>query len=139
MAEATKGVTNPTLSTPWPAKENLITGLLAGEDLGWADVVFLQTDGKWYKASGAAATINARASGFTTNGAKLGDPVTVIRKNSGVCIGYRPKIGAADAAPGTRFFLSGTVAGGLADAASTGGTEVLAYALGDGRILVGQI
>ena len=137
MAEATKGTTNPTLSTPWPSAESLITGLYAGEDLGFADVVYLkQSDNKVWKATGAAANAAARAIGFTTNRCKAGDPITLIRKGSGVMIGYQPIISAAAAPAAARLYLSGTVPGGLADAASTGGTEILAWVVGDGRICV---
>lgn len=135
MAEVTKtGV--PSIATPYPSKESLITGLIAGEDIEAADVVYLHSDGKVMKASGAAANAAARAIGFTARAAKSGEAVTVVRIGSGVMIGYGPKIGGSPAAPATRFYLSGSVAGGLADAASTGGTQVIAYAIGDGRICV---
>jgi hypothetical protein len=40
--------------------------------------------------------------------------------------------------PGARYFLSGTVTGGLADAASTGGTAPVAFAVDATRIYVYQ-
>ena len=137
MAEVTKGVT-PSVSTPVPRPPDFIVGLLAGEDIAAGDAVYLKNDGKIWKASGAAANAAAKVIGFATNAASAGEAITVARVNSGVMIGYKPLVSGNDVAPGTGLYLSGTVAGGLADAASTGGTEVLAVAIGDGRIVLGR-
>lgn len=138
MAEVTKSGT-PSLATPFPTPETIITGLLAGEAIAAGDAVYLKgSDGRIYKASGAAANEAARVLGFAAAAADAGEAVSVIRAFSGAIMGYKAMIGATPAPAGTRFYLSGTVAGGLADTASTGGTEVIAFALGDGRILVGK-
>jgi hypothetical protein len=53
MAEVTKGVTNPSISTPWPAKENLLTGLLTGENIAQGDACYINAAGAVMRASGA--------------------------------------------------------------------------------------
>jgi hypothetical protein len=137
MAEVSKTGT-PSISTPWPAKESLITGLLAGEDLAGLDAVYLKaSDGKIWKATGAAATRPAAVLGFAAKAASEGEACTVIVANSNVMVGYGPNISGTAVAADTLLYLSGTVAGGLADAASTGGIYPIAYALGDGRIMIG--
>lgn len=134
MAEIAKTGT-PTLSTPWPAKESLITGLLAGEALAGADIVYLKTsDGKWWKATGAMANEAAEAIGLTCTAASADEPVTVARFGSGIMFGYGPNTGGTATAAGTVLYLSGTNAGLFADAASTGGDIGLAWVVGDGRI-----
>jgi predicted RecA/RadA family phage recombinase len=136
MAEVTKGVI-PSLSTPAASPPDLISGLLAGEDIAAGDAVYLKNDGKIWKATGAAANAAAKCIGFAVKAASAGEAVTVARVNSGIMIGYHPKVGGSDVAAGTPLYLSGTVAGGLADAASTGGTAPIAIAIGDGRIMLG--
>jgi hypothetical protein len=136
MAEVDRTGT-PSISTPWPSKESLITGLLAGEVLAGGDVVYLKTsDNAWWKATGAAANEAAEAIGMVCTAASAGEAVTVARLGSGIMFGYGPveddtttPIGG-----GALLFLSGTVAGGLADAPSTGGDIAIAWVVGDGRI-----
>jgi hypothetical protein len=137
MAEVSKGVT-PSLSTPVPRPPDLIVGLIAGEDIAAGDAVYLKNDGKIWKATGAAANAAAKVIGFATGAAKTGEAVTVARVNSGIMFGYKPQVSGTDVAAGTALYLSGTVPGGLADAASTGGTAPIAIAIGDGRIMLGS-
>jgi hypothetical protein len=133
MAEVTKGVTNPSISTPWPAKENLLTGLLTGENIAQGDACYINAAGAVMRASGASANAAAKVFGFALKSSDNGEAITLAR---GVNIGYSPLVGGSPVAPGTDLFLSGTVAGGLADAASTGGTTRIAVVIDtDGRIL----
>jgi len=130
MAEVTRTGT-PTISTPFPGKEHFIVGLKAGEAIAGGDALNIRPDGLVWKATGAAANAGAVVCGFAAMAASVGESVTVAR---GLMIGYGPNVAGTPTAPGAPLFLSGTVAGGLADAASTGGTTAIAYAVGDGRI-----
>lgn len=127
MAEITRGAVS--LATVEPGYEHQINGLVAGEAIVRGDVVYIKNDGKVWKATGAAANAAAAARGVVLMAAAVGDGVTVLR---GVSMNYS----AGTLTPGASYFLSGTVAGGLADAASTGGTAEIAYALDAYRIFV---
>ena len=130
MAEITR--VSPSLSSTVPTPENSISGALAGETIAAGDALYLNADGRLYKASGAAANANARVVGFAPKAAYAGEAVTAYRN-------VRFQYGSG-MTPGTRLYLSGTVAGGLADAASTGGTTPLAIVLSDGkRIQIGGL
>jgi hypothetical protein len=127
MAEITRGTVS--LATVEPGYEHQINGDLAGETLVRGDFVYIkQADGRIWKATGAAANEAARARGIVLTSAVAGDGVTVMR---GVVVNYGTGLG-----PGVPLFLSGTVAGGLADAASTGGTAEIAYAVDATRIYI---
>lgn len=132
MAEVTKTGT-PSICTPYPAKEHLITGLIAGESLAAADAVYIKAaDGLVWKATGAANDALARVVGFVTKAASVGEACTIAHH---VNFAYGPNVSGTASAPGAPLFLSGTVAGGLADAASTGGLLAIAVVLDtDGRI-----
>lgn len=131
MAEVSKTGT-PSLSTPDPGYEHGITGLVAGEAIAGGDACYIKaSDGAVYKATGAAANEAARVVGFAAKAASLGEAVTLFHH---VNFGYGPNITGTAVAGGVPLYLSGTVAGGLADAASTGGTAPIAFAYGDGRI-----
>lgn len=133
MAEVTKGVSAPSPSTPYPGKEHLITGLVAGETLAQGDACYIASSGKVMRSTGAAANAAAKVVGWASTATILDDAVTLFR---GINIAYSPLVGGNAVAAGTELFLSGTVAGGLADAASTGGTIAIALVLDtDGRIL----
>lgn len=128
MAEISKSGT-PSLASVQPGYEHQINGVVAGEALAAGDFVYIkQSDGRVYRATGAAANEAARARGIVLQAAAIGDGVSVL---SGVQVRY----GAA-LPPGVPLFLSGAVTGGLADAASTGGTAEIAYAVDATRIRV---
>jgi hypothetical protein len=132
MAEVTKGVTAPSISSPWPAKEHMITGLLAGENIAQGDACYVASSGSVMRATGAAANAAAKVIGFAAKAADNGEAITLARN---VNMGYSPLVASVAVNPGTDLFLSGTVPGGLADAASTGGTVPIAVVLDlDGRI-----
>jgi len=132
MAEVAKGqpVSYSSLTPPQSAT---INGLIAAEAIAAGDACYIDTasspPGRVKKASGAAAdnTVSVVA-GFAFQDASADDPVTLVTEGN-----FRY---AAALTPGTRLFLSGTVAGGLADAASTGGTVPIAYAIDATRIRI---
>ena len=128
MAEIAKSGT-PSLATVQPGYEHQINGLVAGEAIAAGDFVYIKaSDGRVWRATGAAANEAARARGVVLQAAAAGDGVSVL---SGVQVRY----GAA-LSPGVPYYLSGTVTGGLADAASTGGTTPIAFAVDATRIRV---
>src|SRR5690349_14395816 len=128
MAEITR-ITTPSLATQTPSNEHQRTGLRAGEVLVPGDLVYIKAaDGRLWKATGAAANAAAVVVGMVLIPAQVGEGVTYY---FGVSVNYGS--GLAKAA---LLYLSGTVAGGLADAASTGGTKPIAYVAEDGARIV---
>lgn len=128
MAEINKSGT-PSLASLTPPNSDQLAGQVAGEDLGAYDAVYLKAaDKKWYRASGAAASEAAGVRGYVPDVYKAGDRnVTVYFGDINVRYG-------AGLAAGKDIFLSGTVAGGFADTASTGGTKKLGFVIDDTRI-----
>jgi hypothetical protein len=125
MAEITRGTVS--LATIEPGYEHQINGLVAGEALVKGDFVYIKAaDGRVWKATGAAANAAAVTRGMVLSSAAVGDGVTIVQ---GVNVNYGTAL-----SPNASYFLSGTVAGGLADAASTGGTVEIAYAVDANRI-----
>jgi hypothetical protein len=126
MAEIAKnGV--PSTSSVLPPATNRLNELLAGEPIAAGDALYVKaSDGRIWRASGAAANAAALYVGAAAAAASAGEAVTPY---FGVCMRY----GAA-LVPGTRYYVSGTVAGGLADAASVGGTVPVAFAVDATRI-----
>lgn len=135
MAEVTRtGV--PTPVNVLAVQQRSITGLLAGEALAGGDAVYIKaSDGRVYKATGAAANESARCCGFAAKVASAGEAMTILTR--GIHLAYGPNVAGTESSPGIPLFLSGTVAGNLADAASTGGTAAIARVLDvDGRITI---
>jgi hypothetical protein len=125
MAEITR-ITTPSLATQTPGNECQRTGIKAGEVLAPGDLVYLKAaDGRLWKASGAAANAAAVVVGMVLIPAQVGEGTTYY---FGVTVNYA----SGTLTPGALLYLSGTVAGGLADAASTGGTKPIAYVAQDG-------
>jgi hypothetical protein len=112
-----------------------ISGLYAGEAIAGGDACYIKaSDGKVYKATGAAADEKARVAGFAAMAASAGDAVTLYHS---VMFAYGPNVSGTKSSPGAPLYLSGTTAGNVADAASTGGTAPIAHVVGtDGRIFV---
>lgn len=129
MAEITK-LTTASLATPLPDASHKISGLLAGEAITSGDACYIKSDGKIWLSTGAAATAPAKVDGFAAMKAAVGEAVTLLFD---VNLNY-----AAGLTPGARMYLSGTVAGGLADAASTGGTAPVGFAVDATRVRVMQ-
>jgi hypothetical protein len=94
-----------------------------------ADACTLHSDGRVYKADGAAADENARIYGWTAGPCPVGEAVTLYDR---VTIGYA----AGGLTPGTLFYLSGTTPGRLDTAPSAGGAVPCAVALDSTRVLV---
>jgi hypothetical protein len=120
MAEITKRTT-ASLASLTPGQDKTTVGHVAGEAIGAWDACYIKNDGKVWKSTGAAANAAAKVRGFAMGAAAVNEPVTLIHD---VSVGEY----ASGLTPGADLFLSGTVAGGLADAASTGGTAPVAYA-----------
>lgn len=135
MAEVTRtGV--PTPVNVLAVQSHSITGLYAGEALAGGDAVYIKaSDGKVYKATGAAANEAARCVGFAAKIASSGEACTIL--TNGIHLAYGPNVSGTASSPGARLYVSGTVAGNLADAASTGDTRGVAYVIDtDGRIMI---
>jgi hypothetical protein len=94
----------------------------AGVALTKGDLVYLHTDGTWLLGTGAADNAAAKVFGIAMAAASLGEAVTVGLLGGG----WRWKY-SSGLTIGARYFLG--TAGLLADAATTGGTTVLAIAL----------
>jgi len=124
MAAIAKSGT-PSLASVTTQNESL-AGLVAGEDLGAFDACYIKSDGKVWKSTGAAANAAAKVRGFAAQAVKAGEAITLYRNP-------RVRYGAG-LTPGVDVFLSGTTAGGLVDAASTGGTAPIGYVVDATRI-----
>lgn len=130
MAEITK-VGVPSLSTQTPPNSCFIAGLVAGEAIAAGDACYIKaSDGKVYKSTGAAANAAAKVRGWAAIAASIGEAVTLLHD---INFAY-----GAGLTPGADVFLSGTVAGGIADAASTGGTAPVGYAVDATRVHLDQ-
>src|SRR6266566_4102791 len=113
MASITK-VVPVSISTPAPDPEHSLSGLYAGEAIASGDACYIKTsDGKIWRSIGTAVNAAAEVDGFAASDAAVGDPLTLY-------YGVRFQYGAA-LSPGSFLYLD-TVAGGLSDVATTGGT-----------------
>jgi hypothetical protein len=128
MAEISKSGT-PSMCSVNPPQCNQFN-LLAGEALAAGDACYIKSDGKAWKSTGAAANAAAKVDGFAAEAAAVGEAVTL-------WFGVNFRYGSG-LTPGAKYFVSGTVAGGLADAASTGGTGMVATAVDATRIHVNR-
>lgn len=127
MADIAKSGT-PSLSTLLPPPNAKCSGLTAGEAIGAFDACYIKaSDGKVYKATGAAANAAAKVDGFAAQAYASGD--TDVTLYWDVRVNY-----GSGLTPGARYYLSGATAGALADAASTGGTAPVAHAVDATRI-----
>lgn len=127
MAAVSKSGT-PSLSTLLPCPAHQLSGLIAGEALAAGDACYIKSDGLVYKATGAAANAAAVVYGFAAQGYAAGAGVTLFH---GVTFNY-----GSGLTPGALYYLSGTTAGGLDTATSTGGTTVIGFAVDATRISV---
>jgi hypothetical protein len=122
MAEVDKsGV--PSLSTLEPGWEHVLPARAAGEDLEGGDAVYLKSDGKYWLAD-TSDTVKDQVVGYVQEDeVKAGNPVSPYFD---IDMHYGDGL-----TPGARVYLSGSVAGGLADAA-TGGRPAIGFVHGDG-------
>lgn len=130
MAEITKRST-ASLASLTPGQDKTLVGHVAGEAIAAWDACYIKSDGKVWRSTGAAATAPAKVRGWAMSAAAVNEPVTLV---SDVSVGEY----ASGLTPGADLFLSGTVPGGLADAASTGGTAPVAFARSATKIHVFQ-
>lgn len=133
MAEVAKAGT-PSLCTMGAESGERIAGdIFAGEALAACDACYINpADGLVYRSLGTAAagSDSAQVHGFTARSAKTGDAVSLYLN-----VNFRY---GTNLTPGKRLYLSPTMPGGLADAASTGGTAPVAFVIDATRIRVRQ-
>jgi hypothetical protein len=102
------------------------SGFVAGEAITAGDICYIKSDGKVWKSNGTSANAAAKADGIAMETAAANaNGVTLMR---GVDFQY-----ATGLTPGARYYVSAT-AGALDDAATTGGTAPVAFALDATRI-----
>lgn len=118
----------PSLSTMNPCAAHQLSGKVAGEAITAGDACYLKNDDKIWLATGAAANAAANVAGFAAKDYAVGQGVTLYH---GVNLNY-----GSGLTPGARYYLSGTTAGGLDTATSTGGTTWVAEAQDATRIYV---
>jgi hypothetical protein len=118
----------PSLATTNPPS-NCQRTLEAAVDMAAGDAVYIDGNGKFALATGAAANAAAKVWGLLGRDCKAGQFVTAYHS-----VEFHYGAGLTPAAP---YYLSGTVAGGLDTAASTGGTVPIARATNSTLIWVG--
>lgn len=126
MATLTK--VNVSLTTLNPPQTNRVgSGLICGEDLAAGDVCYIKSDGLVWRSNGTAATAPAKARGMTMLRCRVAqnDAVTLYVD---VDVNYSTGL-----TPGADYYVSATP-GALDDAATTGGTAPVAYAIDATRI-----
>src|SRR5207249_8637330 len=112
MAAVSKTGT-PSISTSVPPTNACWSGFYAGEALGAGDPCYIKTsDGKVYKSDGTSANAAAVVDGYPPTDCPIGEATSLY---AGVTFRY-----GASLSPGSFVYLA--AGGGLADAASTGGT-----------------
>lgn len=127
MAAVSKSGT-PSLAVTLPSPNSQVSGLVAGEALGAFDACYVKaSDGKVYKSTGAAANAAAKVRGYAAQAYASGDTDVTLFWNVRVRYG-------AGLTPGTDLYLSGTTAGGLDSATSTGGTAPIGYVVDATRV-----
>ena len=119
---------NPSLCSPTPTREHTVAGGLANAAIAAGDACYIMSTGLIALSTGAAANAAAVVDGFAGGPAPAGESVTLFHD---VHMHY-----GAGMTPGTPFYLSGTVPGGLDTVASVGGTVVIARALDATRVAV---
>lgn len=129
MAELAKSGT-PSLCSVLPPQSQTISGLLAGEAIAAGDACYIKSDGKIWRSTGAAVNAAAEVHGFAAQSASTGKPVTLLFD---VNFNY-----GSGMTPGTKFYLSAATLGGLADAATMGGTKPVVFAVDATRLHVWQ-
>jgi hypothetical protein len=126
----TTAVPGVSLASVKPPANSCITGLKTGEAIAAGDCCYIKTtDGLIYRSTGAAANAAAEVDGWAAENCVSGEALTLYH---GVILNYS----AGGLTPGTKYYVSGTVAGGIADAASTGGTVCVARSIDSNRLHV---
>ena len=96
--------------------------LTCGENIDPASPCYIASDGKVYMSDGTAAGAAARVDGWSAKTYKLGQSITLLG------VGQRLRYSAGTLTPGMNLYL-GAGKGTLADAATTGGTGIIARAI----------
>lgn len=126
MAEITKTAGGSPSTLHLQPNDRLTEKMYAGEAITHLDAVQIHTDGKVMLSNGAANTQAAAVHGYALEDAGIGDSVTLADD-------FVAPYGTG-LTPGAPYYLSGTVEGGLADAASTGGLIKIAHAVDTVRV-----
>lgn len=130
MADITR-VGTPSLSTTVPCPAHHISGLLAGETISAGMPCYVASTGKVMKSIGTAANAAAKVDGWCLQDAVLNDGISLY-------FDVNVRYGSA-LTPGARYYVSATAGGGvIGDAATTGGTAPVAFAIDATRIRVLQ-
>lgn len=130
MAAVAKSGT-PSLSSVLPPQNCQLAGLLAGTAIAAGDACYIDaTTGRVLLSTGAAANAAAQVHGYAAEGAASGEAVTLFFD-----VNFRYGAGLT---PGTRLYLSGTTAGGLDTAVSTGGTAPIGFVVDATRVHLWQ-
>lgn len=127
MAEITKSSPQLPSTLMLAPNDRLSEKLEAGEDIAFLDACQIHTDGKVMKSNGSAATQPAAVHGYAMDSYIAGEKGVTLADD--FVAQY-----ATGLTPGAPLFLSGTVEGGLADVASTGGTKKLAFVVSATRV-----
>lgn len=112
MAEITKSTLGVDLTTPIPGDTNRTPPLTAGEALARGDLCAVRSDGKAWRTDGTVTGVfgtTAQVDGICLKQTPVGEKVSLYFE---VDVAY-----AAGLTPGTFLYASGTVKGGMADAA----------------------
>jgi hypothetical protein len=111
----------PTSSSIGVDQDRSLGGLVAGEDIGPADCLYVGADGKVYRcdATAGAAGVKTRFRGNARQYARAGEAVTIAR---GQLFPW-----GSGLTPGKDVFLSLTVVGGIDDAAAYTGAPAVGY------------
>lgn len=121
----------PSLCSTLPPQSQQISGnIRAGEALAAGDACYIASTGLVMKSTGAAANAAAKVDGFAAEACAINEAVTLY-------FDVNFYYGAA-LTPGARVYLSGTTAGGLDTAASTGGTAPVGFCVDATRIHLWQ-
>jgi hypothetical protein len=115
----------PSLASPYPNAGDLIRGLLAGEAIAAGDVCYINSNGSVMRSNGTSANAAAVGFGIAAGDAPSGEAVTLYRN---VSMHY-----GSGLTPGAPYYV-GATAGRLDNAATTGGTVVVARAIDATRI-----
>jgi hypothetical protein len=119
---------NVSLATSAPPSSSSVSGFHAGEALASGDACYIKTsDGLIYRSIGTAVNAAAVVDGFTLSAVPIGEAVTLYWN---VNLRY-----GAGLSPGSFAYLD-TVAGGLNDTATTGGTVAIGRVIDATRIWV---
>ena len=101
----------------------LITGLIAGEDIAECDLVYIKSDGKVWRATAAAANAAAKSVGIAHRAASAGQACTIMPGPGQVA-----RYSDGTLTPGAILYV-GETAGALSSIATTGDTVGVAQAI----------